>query len=59
MGDVAPWQERDPNQEDEDDDIDENVVSDDSIHLTRLAIPGSEGCRPLPYTSFAVYDQTE
>lgn len=27
MGDVAPWQERDPNQEDEDDDVDENVVN--------------------------------
>jgi hypothetical protein len=25
MADEAPWQDRDPNNEDEDDDIDENV----------------------------------
>ena len=58
MGDVAPWQERDPNQEDEDDDVDENVFkSVSNTILTNLAISGSEGCHTIPNTSFPIDDQ--
>src|SRR5579859_4094781 len=57
MADVSQWQDRDPNMEDEDDDVDENV-SPPSSRLTFVAIPRPERCHSVLHSCLTDHGQS-